>query len=498
MRFPKFLLTTIVTIIVILSFANPALNQSGTQSNNTVPNPAEISPKPRTVGNPRSAIALDNISIDRQAFERNFQQVTAAQAVQLFEELQAVEFGKYLGLNFYGSTTSAEQIAQSLCNLAESTGKKTALIYVVSLEDRLDLLTIVPNPKPCTTTTNKQNNDDTIIFRETVPEANRKELQKLVRDFRAGITDRMNGESYQSAAKQLYKWIITPLESQLSAKKIDSLVFCMDKGLRSLPIAALYDGDRFIIEKYSVGLIPSFSLTDTRYVPVSNSLMLAMGISKSTQGQTPLPGVSVEVPTIINQLWQGRAFMNEESTLDKLKFVASKQRFGIIHIATHAEFKPGNIDQSYIQFWNYKLKIDRLKQLSQTLGWHQNPKVEMLVLSACKTAVGNEQAELGFAGLAVQAGVKTAIGSLWYASDEGSLALMTEFYHQLRTANIKTEAMRAAQLGMLKGQVRVENGQLVLSDNRRIALSSELVAGDLKILSHPYYWSGYTTIGNWN
>ena len=122
----------------------------------------------------------------------------------------------------------------------------------------------------------------------------------------------------------------------------------------------------------------------------------------------------------------------------------------------------------------------------------------MLVLSACRTAVGNEQAELGFAGLAVQAGVKTAIGSLWYASDEGSLALMSEFYHKLRTARIKTEAMREAQLGMLKGQVRVENGHLVLSDHRRIALPSELAIGDRRILSHPYYWSGYITIGNWN
>jgi len=145
------------------------------------------------------------------------------------------------------------------------------------------------------------------------------------------------------------------------------------------------------------------------------------------------------------------------------------------------------------------LKLDRLRQLSEKSQWSAYPKVELLVLSACRTALGDEQAELGFAGLALQAGVKTAIGSLWYVSDRGSLALMSEFYHQLRTAPLKTEALRQAQLAMLKvkEQVLIKDGQLQLPD-RVIPIPEEIASTGLTTLSHPYFWSAFTVIGNWN
>jgi CHAT domain-containing protein len=126
-----------------------------------------------------------------------------------------------------------------------------------------------------------------------------------------------------------------------------------------------------------------------------------------------------------------------------------------------------------------------------------NPQVELLVLSACTTAVGDEQAELGFAGLAVHAGVKSALASLWYVSDVGTLGLMTEFYQQLRTAPIKAEALRQAQLAMLRGEVRLQDGYLVRSgNNQALPLPSELAARGDRNLSHPYYWAAFTMIGS--
>jgi CHAT domain-containing protein len=123
--------------------------------------------------------------------------------------------------------------------------------------------------------------------------------------------------------------------------------------------------------------------------------------------------------------------------------------------------------------------------------------VELLVLSACTTAVGDEDAELGFAGLAVQAGVKSALASLWYVSDAGTLGLMSEFYQQLRTAPIKAEALRQAQLGMLKGKVRLQDGRLHNSGSLQgTPLPGELVARGDKNLSHPYYWAAFTMIGS--
>ncbi len=134
--------------------------------------------------------------------------------------------------------------------------------------------------------------------------------------------------------------------------------------------------------------------------------------------------------------------------------------------------------------------LDQLRQLKLN-----DPPVELLVLSACRTALGDEEAELGFAGLAVLAGVKSALGSLWYVSDEGTVGLMTTFYQELKIAPIKAEALRRAQLAMLSGKVRIEGDQLV-TESLRLPLPPELTDLGDKILSHPYYWSGFTLIGN--
>ncbi|MFB2972984.1 CHAT domain-containing protein [Aerosakkonema sp. BLCC-F183] len=499
MKLIKSSLYVVLVIGCLFILAKPGLNQSGTQSDVTVPNPGEINPQPVERGSepPQN---IGGIRVDRSGFDRNLQQADFGRSVQMFEELQAVEFGQYFGTNFFGQTVSPEEISQSLCNLAETTGKKAAVLYVISLEKQLELLLVLPNPRRCTETSSKQNDNSTLFVRKIVTAANRKNLQTVAKQFRAEVTNPNLSNDYRAFAQKLYEWIVAPVQPELAANKIDSLIFSMDAGLRSLPIAAFYNGQNFLIEQYNLALIPSFSLTDTRYIPVANSRILAMGISKSTQSQSPLPAVAVEVPTLTNILWQdGQSFLNEESTLEKLESLSRQQRFGIIHIATHAEFQPGKVSESYIQLWNYKLKLDRLKEISRQLEWHKSPKVEMLVLSACRTALGDEQAELGFAGLAVQAGVKSAVGSLWYASDVGSLGLMTEFYHKLRTAPIKAEALREAQLAMLKRQVRLQGGDLLLSDGRRIPLPPEIASGgETIILSHPYFWSGYTMIGNWN
>jgi CHAT domain-containing protein len=252
-------------------------------------------------------------------------------------------------------------------------------------------------------------------------------------------------------------------------------VFITDAGLRSLPFAALHDGTGFLIERYSLGLMPSISLTDTRYSDIRKSEVLAMGASQFKQtDQDPLPSVPQEITTVSN-LWKGKGFLNDGFTLQNLKSQRSRNPYGIIHLATHAEFQPGALTNSYIQLSDTKLQLDQIRQL----GWN-NPPVELLVLSACRTALGNEDAELGFAGLAVKSGVKTAMASLWYVDDQGSLELMSNFYQALKTSPIKAEALRQAQLQLLKGN-STTNPQ-----------SSE---GD-KPFAHPYYWSSFTMIGS--
>jgi CHAT domain-containing protein len=128
------------------------------------------------------------------------------------------------------------------------------------------------------------------------------------------------------------------------------------------------------------------------------------------------------------------------------------------------------------------------------LGWDA-PPVELLVLSACRTALGDKEAELGFAGLSVAAGVKSSVASLWYVSDEGTLGLMTNFYNELKKAPIKAEALRQAQLAMLRNQVRLSGGKLQTA-SIELTVPPELAKLENQDFSHPYYWAGFTMVGN--
>jgi CHAT domain-containing protein len=251
------------------------------------------------------------------------------------------------------------------------------------------------------------------------------------------------------------------------------------------------------VEKYSLGSVPSISLTNTRYKALKDSQVLAMGASEFEAWRKynwgDLPAVPAELNVITQQLWSGKPFLNEQFTLDNLKAQSRQQSFGIIHLATHAKFQPEDASNSYIQLWDTQLKLNELREL----GWNQPPQVELLILSACSTALGDKDAELGFGGLAVQAGVKSALGSLWLSNDEGTLALMSKFYEQLSQSDvtIKAEALRRAQVAMIKKQVRLENGQLQgVGKQGAIPLPPEL-AGYMEF-SHPYYWSGFTMIGS--
>ncbi|TVQ58526.1 MAG: CHAT domain-containing protein [Spirulina sp. DLM2.Bin59] len=316
----------------------------------------------------------------------------------------------------------------------------------------------------------------------------RREIVALANRFTRTIT-RPGTQAYLPLAQQLYERLILPLEADLTAQEIQNLAFIADAGLRFIPFAALHDGENFLIERYSLGLMPSLSLTDRTYRSVRNLPILAMGASEFTN-QEPLPAVPLELGFITEEAGSGQAFLNESFTPNQFRAARSQQPFTLIHLGTHGEFKAGSPANSYIEFWQERLTLDRIREL----GLH-DPPVELLVLSACRTALGSEEAELGFAGLAVQAGVKSALGSLWYVSDAGTLGLMSAFYQQLQQAPIKAEALRQAQLGLLRREVYLD-GNYLISGERSITLTPEITELGATDFSHPYYWSAFTMIGS--
>ncbi|WP_347342563.1 CHAT domain-containing protein [Coleofasciculus sp. FACHB-1120] len=425
-------------------------------------------------------------------------------ALAQIDEPFTQEYEQYLGVNDT-PTMSLTDARSTLQGIEASSGIKAGLIYAMFIPTTL---TVNEAKSPSSSihqntdslkpqkTENPQDHLELLLvtaegqpIRKRLTGATREKVLKLADQFQTQVTNVKSSRSYIAPSQQMYQWLLAPLEKDLQKLGIQNLVFLMDGGLRTIPIAALHDGKAFILERYSVGLMPSLSLTDTRYQSLKNAQVLAMGISTFTD-ENPLPAVPRELSAIVPYLWKGKSFLNEDFTLKNLKAQRQKQPFEIVHLATHGEFNPGSPSNSYIQLWDTKLRLDQWREL----GWN-NPPVELLVLSACRTAVGNEQAELGFAGLAVQAGVKSALASLWYVSDEGTLGLMTEFYEQLKTAPIKAEALRQAQLAMLKGQVRLEGGRL-RTRGGDISLPPQLLGIGNQVLSHPYYWSAFTMIGN--
>ncbi|MEG4114047.1 MULTISPECIES: CHAT domain-containing protein [unclassified Microcoleus] len=441
---------------------------------------ASVATTPQKPASAVSTQSIGNVRVPEISRASSIAQISPIDAVQQRDRTQGREFERYFGGNLTEKSVTQQSIRDTLSSVNRLTGVKPAILYVWAKDKHLELVLLLPDGKS--------------VFK-SVP-ASRQTVLQVAKEFTNAIRTprRLNAADYKQPAEELYQWLIAPLQADLEANKIDTLVFSMDSGLRTLPLAALYDGKQFLVEKYSLGLIPSLSLTDTRYAGVKGSEVLAMGASNfpAKYDQNPLPAVPLELSTIVGKIWPGSSFLNEAFTLANLKQKRNQPQYKIIHLATHGDFQPGGAENSYIQFWDTKLRLNQLDQLKLS-----NPQVELLVLSACTTAVGDEQAELGFAGLAIHAGVKSALASLWYVSDVGTLGLMTEFYQQLRTTPIKAEALRQAQLAMLRGEVRLQDGYLVRSGkNQALPLPSELTARGDRNLSHPYYWAAFTMIGS--
>jgi CHAT domain-containing protein len=340
-------------------------------------------------------------------------------------------------------------------------------------EDVLELVLVTPDGEP----------------RRFSTGATRSEVIQAMRQLQVELTDRTRRrlDTYLTPAQALYGWMMAPLEAALAEEGIEHVSFVLDRGLRTIPLAALHDGQQFIIERYSVGLMPSLTLTDTRIGNIRNAEVLAMGASEFTD-QPPLPAVPLELETI-SSLWPSSQYLNEAFTPDLIVTAREEDAYLILHLATHGQFTAGALNNSYIQFWDERLTLDQLPQLRLS-----DPPLELLVLSACRTVVGSEEAELGFAGVAVKSGAKSAIATLWQVSDWETAGLMAEFYTQLGTSPYKADALRQAQLAMLRGEIKIEDGNLAWSGGASpIPEGLDITLQDTR---HPYYWAAFTLVGS--
>lgn len=432
-----------------------------------------IQPLPSAVATlpPNLTIAQSEADPLQQALDRG----EIAAAIQLIEVGWKRQYEEYWGGQLTTQLRSAEEISQSLAQLNQQTQTRSALIYAVPTAKHLELIVVMPGAKP---------------LHRRVATVSRDQLVKRVEALRSSVTNReAQPRDYLPPAQQVYQWLIAPIAADLKAQNVTQLIFCLGTGLRTAPLAALHDGEQFLVEQYDLAIIPAFNLLDVQRSNLRQARVLAMGAEKFA-AHAPLPAVPLEVAVITNHLWQGTAFLNQNFTLENLKQARAQYPYEIVHLATHANFVPGVVSESYILFGDRPLGLDQVRSIGLA-----NPATQLLVLSACQTALGSPQAELGFAGLAVQSGAKTAIASLWAVDDTGTLVLMSEFYHQLKTARTVSAALRQAKLAVLSGRVKLATSQVARTLGPR-SFPPELMPLAYAELSHPYYWAAFTVIGN--
>ncbi|MEB3308940.1 MAG: CHAT domain-containing protein, partial [Snowella sp.] len=435
-------------------------------------------------------------------------QKTTAAVVEGIDRSFTTDYSNQLGIPAKPEIP-LDTIPTILTGVQQVTGIKSALIYVffrpAKSDSSIENSSLWELNRARNSTANTERNDDDELEMVLVSDQNilslpikgvtRGQVLKMALRLQQELINMSPTENFLPEAKQLYQWLIEPIEDALKNQKITNLTFILDQGLRSLPLAALYDANsqQYIIEKYSVSLTPSLALTDTTRQDRQGAQVLGMGADNFSD-QKPLPAVPIELTEIATKIWPGQIFLNQDFTVENFKRALNSNQFSIVHLATHGEFKSGDRNNSFVVFSDRKLTLDEFANLGL------DRPIDLLTLSACKTAVGDFDAELGFAGLAVKTGVRTALGSLWYVSDEGTLALMTSFYNQLKQSPTKADALRQAQLNLLHRKVSIQNDQMVIGDkNNPLTVSVNFsLRRNLKNidLSHPYYWSSFTMIGN--
>lgn len=340
----------------------------------------------------------------------------------------------------------------------------TAILYPIILPDRLEVIVAFPHEPLIHYSTNLPREELTKNVQEVLD--NMYEPESLI-----GLK-KQQFRLTQEALKRWYDYLINPIAKDLQLKGLSNLVFVPDGILKSIPYAALYDGKQYLVQNYSVAIAPSLQLITPKTLTKEKIQLLAAGLSQQ-RPQYPelsaLPGVKTELNMIQNTVTNTFILLDENFTEAKFNKQLESSPYSIVHVATHGEFS-SQAEDTYLLTWEDKINLNELNSLFRQ-DIKQKYPIELLILSACATAVGDDRAALGLAGVALKAGARSTIASLWYVNDQATQLLMTNFYQQLTKNNqiTKTEALRQAQISIL------ENPEF----------------------DHPYYWSAFILIGNW-
>ena len=410
-----------------------------------------------------------------------------AQAREVLESLQIVALD-----NFFRDPCS-EVIEEPVA--IDDVDLQAAVIYPILLEDRLEVILTLPGQP---------------LSHYTIPNLSQQKVDSKIKQLRRrsltnpGFAEAIRGargnpgaqtqieqilksqeESLQQEilplASEIYSWLIEPAEAELQANGVKTLVFVLDGSLRNIPMSLLYDQkeQKYLIEKdYNIALSSGLQLTAPKPLETEPIKVLAAGVTSDFPAYRfpPIPQVEEELNTIEQIFGQSEILLNQEFTRDSLEQKLQESDFPVVHLATHGQFG-STADRTFIlsgaEQGNPLINVNQFDNLLRAGNLRRSKPIELLVLSACETAQGDERAILGLAGVAVRAGARSTIATLWGANDDATANLMGKFYNNLAADGqiSKAGALREAQL--------------------------QLLAEADSQYRHPYYWAPFVLIGNW-
>jgi CHAT domain-containing protein/tetratricopeptide (TPR) repeat protein len=381
------------------------------------------------------------------------------QARTLMDQLQLAELDNF----FREACLDGQQVV--LDQLVDRDNPSTAIIYPIILEHQLQVIVKIPN-QPLRNYAIDQSQATTVA---------------ILNQLRSRIVQSSGEKVTQRLAQQVYGWLIEPIAANLAQSGVNTLVFVLDREFRNLPMAALYDGQHYLIEKYAVALSVGLQLLPPRALAQNNTLTaIAAGLTEPSpefqaQGYASLPEIKTEF-TLMQQAGVKTTILLDQA-FDRKALAQTIQSlpFKIVHLATHGKFS-SQADDTYILAADGAIYVNEFDTLLRDRGQAQTEPIELLVLSACQTAAGDNRAALGLAGVAIRAGARSTLASLWQVDDRATALLMGKFYQELATAKVsKAEALRRAQLALLKQEFDSENPSY----------------------PRPRYWAAFVMVGNW-
>ena len=389
----------------------------------------------------------------RQLVELLISQPTQENLIQARNTIESLQMAE---LENYFRSSCLEAQPEQIDNI----DPLAATIYPIITSEKLAVLTSIPG-QPIELHTQEIAAD---------------EIESKVKDLWGQFNPAASNKRRKALSQEFYSWLVEPSINNFKAAQIETLVFILDSGLRNLPVSALYDGQQYLVENYAIALTPGLQLLPSQ-TESKNIKAVVAGLSQANQGFIALPGVNTEVQEIADSI-DSKLLLNEEFTNERLRqTLKATAQTPILHLATHGQFS-SKAEETFILTWNNRIDVNELEQLLKVR--EETPKlipIELLVLSACKTAQGDDKAVLGLAGIALKSGARSTLGTLWSVSDESTALLIDRVYEQIASSN-HNEAISSKNKAQILRQAQLE---LIRSEQ----------------FNHPYYWAPFVLVGNW-